>query len=236
METITRKVILLKNGPANKTTFVLGATGSGKTTLIANLLLEQERFVIFDAKNDYQPEFFGADCVAVQDCKTFAFQLNEGKKRIIFRLHSLDEESDETLDSALQFLCLFQRNNLHVVECAISIDELNRFAETNNWPKYLKELIERGRDYKVVKVFGAQWFNRIPPQMRDSFSEIYTFRHSEKVALSRLEDYGFDASEVKTLPVHHCLHAGKNGIERIKLTPTLADRSAEKETQEQVEK
>lgn len=234
METTIRKVKLLKSGPANKTTFVLGATGCGKTTLIANLLMDNERFVIFDAKNDYQTEFFGADCIAVENCKDFAFHLNEGKKRIIFRLHSLDVESDETLDCALQFLCLFQRNNLHFVECAISIDELNRFAQTNTWPKYLKELIERGRDYKVVKVFGAQWFNKIPPEMRDSFSEIYVFRHSEKVALARLEDYGFDSDELKTLPVHHCLHVGKNGFERIHLSP-LAMRQAEQLTPEKME-
>lgn len=216
---VEMKVKLLKDGPPNETIFVLGATGSGKTTLIANILADRERFLIFDAKNDYDESAF-ENTVTVFDERQMAVKFNAGANRVIFKLPATESDSDLRLDSALEWICLYQKNNLSKQPLCISLDELNRFCEsTRSCPEYLSEIIQRGRDYKIVKIFGAQWFNKIPPFMRDSFSEIYTFRHSEKVALCRLEDYGLDSETVKTLPAHTCLHSGKNGVQKIRLIP-----------------
>jgi len=224
MEIIVKQVRLLKNGPANETIFILGPTGRGKTTLVANLLSERSRFVIFDAKNDYYPEFFGGDVAEVSTVEAFAEALQNGQDRIIFRVASVDEAADELLDSALGYLNAFQFANIEANPdfpgIAVSLDELNRFAETHSCPQQLREEIERGRDYKITKIFGAQWFNSIPTWMRSSFSEIYTFQYSESIGLKRLEDYGLPADEVKALPPYVCLHTGKNGVEKIRLVPS----------------
>lgn len=233
----SKKVFLLKNGPANNTIFVLGGTGKGKTSLIATLLLEVDSFVIFDAKNDYYPEYFGVEeTQVVNNLHELAEALNGGFSKIIFRITSIDESSDELLDNALEYICQFQTAQLKAFPNApsitISLDELNRFAETHSKTKWMGEIIERGRDYKIHKLFGAQWFNTIPTWMRASFSEIYTFDYKESVGLKRLADYGFDEEEVKNLPKHHCLHLGENGVEMIRLDGELKRATTEKQHEE----
>jgi len=214
-----KRVKLLKQGNPNSTWFVLGATGSGKSTLMANLLLDEQRFVIFDTRNEYDPTFFHvdgkADVVVVSSRDEFRAALNNLAPRIISK-----NFSDSQLEADLNNLYEFQKINAHIEELApvrVSIDELNRFCDSSSCPEPLREITQRGRDYKINKLFGAQWFGTIPTWMRDSFSEIYTFRHSDPRGLALLELYGFNKEQVRELPRYHCLHNGKDGIETIEL-------------------
>jgi hypothetical protein len=180
---------------------------------MANLLLEEERFIIFDTRNEYDPHFFEGEISVVNDMQNFLTALNDAKQKIIFKF-----DDDEQFSAALRQLYEFQKQNADIPELPpvrISIDELNRFADTHNAPESLREIIQRGRDYKINKLLGAQWFGTIPTWIRDSFSEIYTFRHSDPRGLALLELYGFEKEEVRELPQYQCLHNSKTGIEKI---------------------
>lgn len=230
-QTLTRKVRLLKDGNANRTIFILGKTGSGKTVLAANLLLDDSRFVLFDTRNDYNSDFFGDNTTVVSNLTEFCEALNEQKPRIIFKLPS-NEAQDDILEAALTCFYQFQQlNSENLPPVTILIDELNRFADSHSWPDSLVEMVQRGRDFKIEKIFGAQWFGTIPTWCRDSFSEVYTFQHTDKNGLALLERFGFDPDEVKNLPLHVCLHTGKNGIEKIRLTAVgVSDAQPDNET------
>lgn len=217
METL--KVKLLKNGFPNRTTFVLGSTGSGKTVLIATLAAEKPRFILFDTRNEYDPDFFGNFVKVADNVSKLVEFLNAGDEKIIFKLPSANEQSDATLEAALAVIYQFQvLNAQNLPPITIVLDELNRFAETRNYPFHLQEITQRGRDYGIEKLFGAQWFGTIPTWLRDSFSEIYVFRHNDPNGLKLLERFGFDADEIRSLPEHVCAHNGKNGVEKIRLT------------------
>lgn len=216
METLPVK--LLKKGFLNRTIFVLGSTGSGKTVLIANLLRKIKRWILFDTRNEYSPEFFGNLTYEAKNVSELVNFLNEGDEKIIFKLSSASEESDATLEAALSIIYQFQSLNAeNLPPVTIVLDELNRFADTRAFPFHLKEITQRGRDYGIEKIFGAQWFGTIPTWLRDSFSEIYAFRHSDPNGLKLLERFGFDSDEIKNLPLHVCAHNGKSGVETIQL-------------------
>lgn len=215
-----QKVKLFENAtPPNSTIFVLGSTGSGKSTLMANLLLERDRFIILDVKDEYEIEFFEQpgkkDAVIVGDLASLVGALNDGKKRIIFRV-SNDSFTDDLVNNASFILIDFMKANPGL-EITFSIDELNRFVSINKVPQGLQEITQRGRAYGIKKIFGAQWFNSIPPSIRDSFSEIYVYRHSDVRGYANLAIFGFDPEEVKRLPDFTVLHSKNGAIERIRL-------------------
>jgi len=217
-------VKLLPRGKGeNKTDFILGRTGSGKTTIIANLLLHVQRWVIFDVKGDFTAEFFGEEVVTINKLSEFADALNNGKHKILFDLQGFTNDVEQYLDAALLQLYEFQKANVDnpdLPPITMVLDELNRFVSThtNDMPG-LSEMIQRGRGFAIQKIFGAQWFGTIPTWVRDSFSAMWVFRHNDKRGLLLLEDYGFDPEEVKNLPQYTCLHLTSGGIERLTIVP-----------------
>jgi hypothetical protein len=216
-ETERVSVELLPNGGmVNKTVFCLGSTGSGKTTLMANLIKNWGcRFVIFDTKWEYDGSFFGLETKTVKTVSDFAACLNRGERKIIFKLQGYDY-AEETLSAAMIQLMEFQRANpSHPI--VVALDELNRFAGVNQAPQGIVEIVQRGRGYNIQKLFGAQWFGTIPTWCRDSFSEIYVFRHNDRAGLGLLSNYGFDWEQVSSLEQYTCLRSDSKGITRITL-------------------
>lgn len=209
----TVQVKLLKSGPPNDTIFVLGSTGCGKTTLIANLALTRKRFVIIDTKEDF-PETFFTGAVSC-DASGFLNSLNSGLERIIVQLWKT-EDQEQSLAYCCEALMRFHTANPGI-ETTFILDELNHFVYVNHCPDSLRDIVLRGRSVGIRKIFGAQWFGTIPTWLRDSFTEIYTFRHNDETGVERLEQFGFDPEEVRTLPQYTCLYSGKGEQEMISL-------------------
>ncbi len=215
--------LLPSAGTVNSTIFVLGATRRGKTQLIANLVAECPRFVVFDMKNEYAPEFFGNNCKVASNTSEFVHFLNENESQIIFNLSGYPpDDADLVLSNALLTLYQFQLVNIDsgLPPVTVALDELNRFVETRTAPLGIKELIQRGSGVRIEKIFGAQWFGTVPSWVRDSFTEIYVFKHNDPAGLQRLSQAGFNPDEVKNLPKYHVLHENGGNIEMIALQAT----------------
>lgn len=228
-ERVLKLKLLSGNTPENTTVFVLGATGCGKTTLIANLLRTDERFVVFDIRSEFEAEFFHG-CCYVSTIQELADCMNNGIDKIIFR----GDGSEETLDSFLSYILAFQLSNKHLGSVTIVIDELNKYVERSKCPQSIKEVVQRGRIYGIKKLFGAQWFATIPTWTRDSFSEIYAFRHTDKNGLNLLETYGIDSVEVSQLMPRQCLHLFGGTLERISLVADSPIKTNRDETKEEI--
>jgi len=210
-------VELIKGSQPNDTVFILGATGSGKTTLIANLARERKRFIIIDTKEDFPQSFF-PEAKLVSSTSALRDSLNSGDEKIIVQLWLFPDE----IDFAFQQVCdmVYQFHLLNPgTETTFILDETNAFVYVNHCPTAFADIIMRGRSVGIRKIFGAQWFGTIPTWTRDTFTEIYTFRHTDETGVSRLEQFGFDPEEVKDLEQYHCLYAGKGIKERISLKP-----------------
>lgn len=216
----TLKVELLPNsGEKNSTVFVLGATGSGKTTLIANLARKAERLIVIDSKKDYAPEFFGNLCKMTPDFSLFVDWLNNGEEKIIFELHKHSGNTrEEVLSVILQTIFEFQLLNYKSLPpLVIALDELDSYVSSRVAPPGIELVIKQGRSVRIEKIFGGQWFAGIPAWARDTFTEIYAFAHYDKNGLLRLEQFGFDPDQVKNLPQYVCAYVGKGETKTVRL-------------------
>lgn len=201
------------NVAPNKTTFVVGQTGTGKTTLLANLLQDESRSVVFDTEGNFLES--GGEVARNQN--EFAKLLNLGTRRIVYASGAESAESD--FESMSNILFQFQGANPQLGECALCVDETARIAGANSYPDALAHIVQRGRAFHIVKYFGCQWFTRIPAFMRDSFSDMYVFRQIDKVALKALETFGFDAETIQSLPDLNCVLLSRGEFTRLTLNP-----------------
>jgi hypothetical protein len=215
METRNVEVELLKAGKPNETIFILGATGCGKTTLIANIARNRQRAIIFDCKEDYPQEFFPGS-VLCKNPGELANALNVGATKIIIPLYS----GDETLfDKCCDVIYRWHVAQGGKFETYFVHDELNAITEHGQVSEEFRNVAQRGRSVGIKKVFAAQWFGNLPTWLRDSFTEIYTFQHTDETGLDRLERFGFDAEQVRNLAPYSCLHRKGSTIELVTLTP-----------------
>lgn len=216
--------------PPNSTKFVLGSTGSGKTTLMANLLLGESRFVVFDVKGEYDPQFF-PESVVVGTNDELIRTLNQNRGRIIYRFDRC-ADCDIEIDRACRLIYAFQeRNARKLPPVTVALDEFNRFVSSGSCPKSIEDVIQRGRGQNIRKIFGAQWFNSIPTWCRDGFTEMYVFKHTDRAGIDMLMAYGFDPDIVPQIPDYHCLYRGKQGIKLLSLKPSVKQLSAKSNTQ-----
>lgn len=209
---------LFSSGPPNETIFFLGATRCGKTQLMGNLIKDAPRFVVIDIKDDYPATFFNA--VIARNDTEFVSLLNQGKSRIIVKPGHLNDLVD-LVDKVARRLMEFQRmNSKKLPPVAFVTDEFNLFVRINQFPAGIASLVTTGGGLNIKKYFGGQWFNHIPAFIRDSFSEIYVFRHCEPRGLAMLENYGFDQSVLQNLPSHTVCHLNGGEITTYNLVAT----------------
>jgi len=217
--------LMSPNGAKNSTIFILGSTGSGKSELAANLIKQRPRFVIFDTKLEYRAEYFGKDVAVCEHSTKLLNLLNDCINKIIFKVGLNDAEFEKAMGYVYQFQqanAKTEQNPNGKLEVPLTVfaDEVNRFAETNNWGDNFQDVIQRGRSFRIEKIFCASWFGDIPTWVRDTLSEVYAFNHKDQQGVDRLGQFGFYADDVMNLPPYHVAYVGKGEYKILELVAT----------------
>lgn len=86
------------------------------------------------------------------------------------------------------------------------VDELQILTDNRTPPQALLTICETGRRYQIDVYAISQAPNRIHNAVRNQFTDVYTFRHSDEAAIKFLTDNGFDGDAVRNLGEHEYLH------------------------------
>lgn len=75
-------------------------------------------------------------------------------------------------------------------------DELQFFTPRGFAPKPFRRIFEAGRNYGLHGMIVSQAPGQIPVDIRQQFTEVVTFHHSDPTILDRLGEWGFDREAV----------------------------------------
>jgi hypothetical protein len=219
METVNKPIqFLTPSDHQNNTVFVLGQTGTGKTVLISNMVNDEtdRRVFVVDTQEQFSL-LVATHCVNLKEVVT---ALDQAKRKIVFHCDSEDEDS---INAVQKILFVHQdRNGDKLPAIVFATDELGAFCTDRYAPKGIIEITNRGRLRKIDRIYGTQWFRKIPAFVRDAVSEIYAFNQQDKNAVEFLESFGLNTEAeipLNELPVMQCYHVVKGTTTKINLVP-----------------
>lgn len=188
---------------------VLGKTGYGKSTWLANYCARYSRIFAYDPFAKFPVTYYAGDSlVTLAESGKFA----NGNP---FSCGSYMLEDLELL-GALAFLsgdCL-----LVIEECGFIWNKGERI------PDWLQEIVFLGRHKNVSLAVTAQRAAYIPIDLRSQAHRLVSFWQTELQDIGWLETYlGERVSEIATLPKFICLDAEDSVIEKYKVHPIASD-------------
>jgi hypothetical protein len=214
----------------NDTIFVCGQTGSGKSTLIANLLNDGNTdFVLVDTKSQHGQL---PNCEHCYSLAAVVDAFDAYKRRIVLHCPMMTEDE---LNSLATVIVLHQERNIAQndkwPELTVAIDELNYFVSVQRAPQGIVELSQRGRPARINRIYGVQWLNHVPAKIRDGVTELYCFRQYDSAADDVYERWGIDPAAIHALPPLQAIHRANDTLERIVMKPKT-EKTKEKENEQ----
>ena len=162
-------------------TLIFGRTQMGKTTLMKLLVNEhRNRLIIYDSNNEYKD--FGN--LVYEDFKLLIHRIQ--KKDFPIRFYTSDS------DKFFSFLA-------SVKNYTLCVDELHTYADSNECPKSLKELIRRHAHIQMEFFGAAQRISTVHRSLRSQAHRVITFNQVDFEDLKIVEKSGFDPDEVCNL-------------------------------------
>ena len=184
---------------------ILGKTGYGKSTWLANYCARFTRIFVFDPFRKFPADYYTEE--QILDLSAAGF-FTDGKP---FRVGSSWREDLELL-GALSFLsgdCL-----LVIEECGFIWNKGERI------PDWLQEIVFLGRHKNVSLAVTAQRAAYIPIDLRSQAHRLISFWQTEMQDIGWLETYlGERLDEIATLPKFVCLDAEDGKIDKYKVHP-----------------
>ena len=151
--------------PDNTIITVLGMKGSGKTTLVQQMLSDWDRVVIVDANGEYEEA-------------TIAWGLQESVEALTqyenaqrFRLSLRLEQKEESL----QIL----RLSYLLSDALIVIDEASLYSSANFMPDEISRLVRFGRHKQLSLFFVARRASELPRDITANSDIVVSFRQQE---------------------------------------------------------
>ena len=204
------------NDAKNVAVFVVGQTGSGKTVLLYNLARGSDRVVVFDMMREYGK--LGVPCNQLVDLVRL---LEDGHAKIVYQPPiSEDGDYNDQINTCVAIVEDFQAQNPELGEVVFVMDEVSRVSDVNHFPSGLKELLQRGRHYRIHKMLGIHFLSRFPAVLRDCGSDWYVFRQVDPRAFRALAEMGWPdeiVEQVSTLPDLTCIHFDGRNFEFVVL-------------------
>ena len=183
----------------NKIITVFGRKGTGKTTLVKNIVKISNRMMLIDPLNEYNNGIVYYDKSLVYD-----EIMNNERFRVVFRpLSKTDFEWFVDLAVA--------KGNVTLV-----IDEADQFTNISYMSKALYWVIHYGRHYDVSLILASRMPNRIRSDITAQADMILTFQQQGRAVLKYIDEFAeFDCvKEIKALkPFHFIPVLGKFSLD-----------------------
>jgi DNA helicase HerA-like ATPase len=166
---------------------IFGKTGSGKSTLARSILKRFDRVIIFDTLEEY------SGVIVLESYEDFTDFFSRNPEHFIVACRFRSELSYEYAARAA-----FQIQNLLLV--LEEADIYLRSVSFNDPENPYNNLVKRGRHAGISLLAITQRPHLIDITLRAMKTEAITFRMDEPRDVAYLEDWGFHAEEITTLP------------------------------------
>lgn len=176
---------------------VTGTSGTGKTTLFEKMLRKEKarwKF-IFDAKQgQFWQKYNHKPCFSFDE-----IEVAMGKGAWV--VYDPVKEFPGNTPAAFVHFCKFLKLIMGEFpgRKILGVEELQKCIPGLRDPQEFLELLDTGRTFKLDVIANGQGLNRINCNVRNQITKIYTFRQSDKNAISHLSENGFDEEKIRTL-------------------------------------
>jgi hypothetical protein len=177
----------------NSVVVVIGRKGSGKSTLVREIVLERQRVFVMDALKEYGPEC-GCDVVDEDACLDAIVDAYERRRR--FRLSLRCLETEDNLD--LIDVCY---------ECpgvTVVVEETSLYVSPTTLPTPIAQMVRYGRHQQIDQVYVARRPSELHRDLTANADVIVTFQQQEPRDLLYLRSFfGDEALTLNRLPDYH---------------------------------
>lgn len=167
-----------------KVCVVIGQTGSGKSFLVRNQIISYfKRVIVIDMMHEYENGMI---------CNSFPEFVNSfsDDESFFYIIRPTDEKDIFFIFSAVKV----------IGNCCLVLEEADMYLNSRATPENLKWLIQFGRHIDISIIAVARRVPDLSPMIRAQCNCMVSFKQFEANDLERLESYGFDKSEIGTLP------------------------------------
>lgn len=180
---------------AKRAVLYTGTSGTGKTTAYEKRIRGEKARVkyVFDWEGEYSARFKHP---RITDPGELDYKAAQGGY-VIFDPCDLDGPMQKHFEGFCEYVFLASEKirGTQLFCC----DEIQKFVNPDEPPEAFLQLLERGRRREVDIFCIAQAPNRIHNAVRNQFTEVVSFRQTDKNALIFLEDQGMDPEKIRNL-------------------------------------
>jgi len=177
----------------NSITVVLGKKGSGKSTLVGEIIKSNRRVVVLDALAEYDMKQ-GCAVVWESDCVDAIVERYRSNRKFKLSCRCIEVEDNLALMRVLY-------------ECPgilIAIEETSLYCSPSNLPSELARLIRYGRHKELDLVLVSRRASELHRDITANADNVVTFRQQEPRDIQYLKSFfGDDALTLQNLPDYH---------------------------------
>lgn len=193
---------------------LVGRSGTGKTTLLRQILRETDRALVLDVLGNFRP---GLYCRSREEILSY-FKRNSDLRRFrVIYYPAIDLSRREAVFEEADFICRLSRA---VAPCDVFIDELDTFCDATELPPEMDVLIRYGRNIGVsLRAAVRRPRSVIPRHYITETTRFSIFRCVDPNDSSFLESYtGISKEAIARLEVLQYLDWREGDIRRFRLT------------------